>query len=273
MCRWLAYAGPPVYLDTLILKPQQSLITQSRDANKGVSTLNADGFGVGWYGDKPEPGVYRDILPAWNDANLKSLAEHVKAPLFFGHVRASTGTSVSKVNCHPFSHGKWLFMHNGVIGGFEKIRRALTLAIAPDLFPNLQGATDSEVLFYLLLSHGLERDPSGAFARTIGLVLDEMEAAGIDAHMAVTAAATDGRAIYAIRFSNDDRPASLFYALGARPLTAAGIPATEAETGCLIVSEPLDDVRGVWQRVPPGHMLIAADGGIGEFAFEPARAN
>lgn len=64
MCRWLAYAGPPVYLDTLILKPKQSLITQSRDAHKGVSALNADGFGVGWYGEKAEPGVYRDILPA-----------------------------------------------------------------------------------------------------------------------------------------------------------------------------------------------------------------
>ncbi len=271
MCRWLAYAGPPVYLDTLILKPQQSLITQSRDANKGVTSVNADGFGVGWYGDKPEPGVYRDILPAWNDDNLKSLAEHVRAPLFFGHVRASTGTSVSKVNCHPFSHGPWMFMHNGVIGGFENIRRTLTMAIDPGLFPNLQGATDSEVLFFLLLTHGLEDDAEAAFAKTIGLVLDEMAAAGIDEHMAITAAATDGKTIHAIRFSNDDRPASLFYALGARPLTAAGVPAVEAETGCLIVSEPLDDVRGVWQRVPPGHMLIAADGGVCEIPFAPAR--
>ena len=272
MCRWLAYAGPPVYLDTLILKPQQSLITQSRDAQKGVTSLNAAGYGVGWYGDKPEPGVYKDILPAWNDDNLKSLATHVKAPLFFGHVRASTGTSVSKVNCHPFTHGKWLFMHNGMIGDFERVRRNLTMAIAPDLFPCLQGATDSEVLFYLLLTHGLDNDPKAAFARTIGLVLDEMAKAGTaDEHMAVTAAATDGKAIYAVRFANDARPASLFYALGARPLTAAGVPAMEAESGCLVVSEPLDDVRAVWQRVPPAHMLIAADGGIGAVAFEPVR--
>ena len=272
MCRWLAYAGPPVYLDTLILKPQQSLLTQSRDANKGVTSLNADGFGVGWYGDKTEPGLYRDILPAWNDDNLKSLATHVRAPLFFGHVRASTGTSVSKVNCHPFAHGKWMFMHNGVIGDFERVRRNLTMAIAPELFPCLQGSTDSEVLFYLLLTFGLDRDPETAFARTIGLVLDEMARAQIDAHMAVTAAATDGQTIYAVRFANDDRPASLFHAVGARPLTAAGVPAMEAEMGALIVSEPLDDVRDAWQQVPAGHMVIAADGGIRETAFTPVRA-
>lgn len=109
-------------------------------------------------------------------------------------------------------------------------------------------------------------------ARTVGLVLDEMAAAGIDGHMAITAAVTDGQAIYAIRFANDDRPATLFYALGARPLTAAGVPADDAEVGgCLIVSEPLDDMRGVWREVPAGHMLIAADGGIGEVAFTPVR--
>ena len=272
MCRWLAYAGPPIHLDTLVLRPEQSLITQSRSAHLGVTSLNADGFGVGWYGEKPEPGVYRDILPAWNDENLKSLAEHVKSRLFFGHVRAATDTAVTRVNSHPFSHDRWLFMHNGAIPNFNRIRRALTLRIRPDLFSCLLGTTDSEVFFYLLLTHGREDDPEGAFARAVGVVLAEMDDAGVTGHLAVTAALTDGATVYALRFANDDRPPSLYYSLGARPLTAAGVPAVEAETGCLIVSEPLDDVHAAWQQVPPSHLLVAADGAIDTVPFAPATA-
>jgi predicted glutamine amidotransferase len=103
MCRWLAYAGPPVYLESLILKPEHSLITQSRDAHQSITTVNADGFGIGWYGARPEPGVFRDIQPAWNDSNLKSLVEQIASRLLFGHVRATTGTAVTRLNCHPFA--------------------------------------------------------------------------------------------------------------------------------------------------------------------------
>lgn len=195
----------------------------------------------------------------------------MRSGLFFGHVRASTGTSVARVNCHPFTHRRWLFMHNGSIGGFERIRRALMMAIDPALFSCLHGTTDSEVLFYLMLTFGLDDDPQAAFASTIGLVLNELAAVGIEDHVAVTAAVTDGASIHALRFANDDRPATLYYALGARPLTAAGVPAVEAADGCLIVSEPLDDVHSAWHEVPPSHMLVATDGGIGKVPFEPAR--
>ncbi|MBT6093406.1 MAG: class II glutamine amidotransferase [Rhodospirillaceae bacterium] len=269
MCRWLAYAGPPIYLDSLILKPKRSLITQSRAAQQSLSSINADGFGIGWYGDKETPGVYRDILPAWNDTNLKSLAAQVRSGLFFGHVRATTGTPVIKVNCHPFTYGRYLFMHNGVIGGFSKVRRALTMAIAPELFPELQGTTDSEVFFLLLLTRGLENDPETAFAQTVALVETEMKAAGVTDHFAMTAAVSDGETIYALRYASDPYAPSLYYAIGVHPLDNLGVPAVEADQACLIVSEPLDEVEDQWHEVPPSHMLIAGSGGIGVFPFEP----
>ena len=125
MCRWLTYCGDPIYLDKVLFEPRNSLISQSLRARHSHVTTNGDGFGIGWYGERPTPGVYRDILPAWNDQNLKSLAHQIRSGLFLAHVRASTGTATSRANCHPFAHGKWLFMHNGQIGGYERVRRRL----------------------------------------------------------------------------------------------------------------------------------------------------
>ena len=76
MCGWLAYTGSPVLVDELILKPEHSFIDQSLSANSGVTPTNGDGFGLGWYDSKPTPGLYRSIRPAWNDRNLRNLAEH-----------------------------------------------------------------------------------------------------------------------------------------------------------------------------------------------------
>ncbi|MBM3521755.1 MAG: class II glutamine amidotransferase, partial [Alphaproteobacteria bacterium] len=101
MCRWLAYSGRPVYLEQLLFQPEHSLISQSLRARRSRVTTNGDGFGVGWYGARPEPGLYRDYRPAWNDENLRSLAEQIRSGVFFAHVRASTGTATSRSNCHP----------------------------------------------------------------------------------------------------------------------------------------------------------------------------
>ncbi len=269
MCRWLAYAGPPIYLDSLILKPERSLVTQSHHASKGATAINADGFGIGWYGEKPEPGVYRDILPAWNDSNLKSMAAQVRSGLFFGHVRATTGTAVTKVNCHPFTHGRYLFMHNGAIGGFDRVRRSLMMAVAPELFPLLQGSTDSEIFFYLMLTNGLEDGPEKAFQATVAQVLQQMQGAGVDERFAMTAALSDGETIYALRYASDGAPPSLYYGIGPKPLGELGVSAQPTNNTCLIVSEPLDEMRDQWQKVPPQHMLISSVDGIGVFPFEP----
>lgn len=125
MCRWLAYQGRPCYLDELLHQPDHSLVMQSMDATKAVTAVNADGFGVAWYGEKTTPALYREVLPAWSDANLKSLAKHTQSHRFMAHVRASTGTNTSRENCHPFNVENWLFMHNGQIPEFEQTRFAL----------------------------------------------------------------------------------------------------------------------------------------------------
>ena len=171
MCRWLAYYGSPVLIEELLYKPQHSLIDQSLHSQLGAETTNGDGFGIGWYDDSTDtPGVFRSTEPAWNDQNLRDLAGHISSPLFFAHIRAAIGSAVQQSNCHPFRHGRWLWMHNGFIDGFAAVKRDLVLAVDESLFPQIKGQADTEVLFYLALTFGLEDDPPDAVARAIGLV-------------------------------------------------------------------------------------------------------
>ncbi|MHA1566929.1 MAG: class II glutamine amidotransferase, partial [Alphaproteobacteria bacterium] len=211
MCRWLTYKGPPIYLADLLYTPKHSLIDQSLNALEAKTGTNGDGFGIGWYRERVEPGVYREVMPAWNDANLRSLAHQIRAGAFFAHVRASTGTATSRQNCHPFSHGRWLFMHNGQIGQYNRVRRKLENLIPDDLYDNRMGTTDSEVVFLLMLAQGLEDDPVGALRRSVALVTGVMDEAGIKAPFRFTSALSDGERFYAVRFSTDDAAPSMYY--------------------------------------------------------------
>ena len=139
MCRWMAYRGHPIPIETLLYKTEHSLIEQSRHARMGVETFNGDGFGVGWYTEGEAPGRYRSLMPAWSDRNLRDLAAHIRSPLFLAHVRATTGTPVQDTNCHPFRHENWLFVHNGAIDRFHEIRRDLVLAVDPRLLRRDRG--------------------------------------------------------------------------------------------------------------------------------------
>ena len=159
MCRWLAYSGTPIKLEELLLKREHSLIDQSLHSRMGATTTNGDGFGVGWYGEDETPSVYRSTHPAWNDRNLKELAAGISSPLFFAHIRASTGSAIQETNTHPFRYGKWLWMHNGLIRDFPKVHRELVNKIDDSLFNSIEGTTDSETMFYLALTFGLESDP------------------------------------------------------------------------------------------------------------------
>lgn len=161
MCRWAAYLGQAIYLEDLLSSPGHSLIDQSRAATESKTAINADGFGVAWYGARAEPGLYRDVFPAWSDPNLASLARTVKSGAFLAHVRASTGAATSRNNCHPFSHGRWSFMHNGQIGGFDRFRRQADMGVSDALYGHRKGATDSELLFLYALEAGLDADPVG----------------------------------------------------------------------------------------------------------------
>jgi predicted glutamine amidotransferase len=246
MCRWLSYSGPPIYLENLLFAPENSLIHQSLHARKGRATTNGDGFGVGWYGEREVPGTYHEVLPAWNDRNLKSLAHQLRSTLFFAHVRASTGTETSRANCHPFSHGKWLFMHNGQIGGFERVRRPLEQLVPDALYACRRGTTDSELIFYLLFRHGLEHDPAGALQRTLGEILAVSAASGVSEPLHMTAALSNGRQTWALRFATDDDPPSLYWAM--------------KDSEMIIASEPLDHGATHWNSVPPGHLIVAEAG-------------
>src|SRR3712207_2930691 len=141
MCRWLAYSGSPILLEELLYKPDHSLIDQSLHARLGVDTTNGDGFGVGWYGANSEtPAVFRSIEPAWNDRNLREVAGHVECGLFLAHIRASTGTAVQQTNCHPFRYGRWIWVHNGMVRDFARLKRDLALAVDESLYASIEGS-------------------------------------------------------------------------------------------------------------------------------------
>jgi glutamine amidotransferase len=269
MCRWLAYTGPGIYLDSLIFEPENSLIHQSRRALRSVSTTNGDGFGIGWYDSRPEPGQFRDTLPAWADENLRNVSSQIRSRLFFAHVRAATGTGTSRANCHPFRHGKWLFMHNGGIGGFERVRHALAMRLPPVLFGCLQGTTDSELLFHLLVANGLDCGPDVALRRTIAEVLAVMAEQGCDEPLTITSALTDGSAIWAVRYAARAPAPTLYYGCGV-PVRGCGAQFAGSNSGAvLVLSEPLDTVEEHWVPVAESTLLVASRGGIAVEPFAP----
>jgi glutamine amidotransferase len=277
MCRWLAYSGSPVLLEELLYKPQNSLVVQSLHSRLGVEPTNGDGFGVGWYGAPDTPGLFRSTEPAWNDVNLRDLAAHVSSPLVFSHIRASTGSPVQQTNCHPFRHGRWLWMHNGVIAGFPAIKRELVLAVDPDLFPEIAGSTDSEMFFFLALSFGLVDDPPTAVARAVGLVEDVASRRGIPFPMQMTVATTDGDSVWAFRYSSEGRSRSLFHSTDVSTLRAQ-YPDNEvlhrlSDASRLVVSEPLGDLRGAWREVPESTCLTVRGGDERLQPFEPVHAD
>ena len=211
MCRWLAYSGSPIRLEELLVKRDRSLIDQSLHARQGATTTNGDGFGVGWYEEGETPRLYRSIHPAWNDRNLRELAAGISSRLFFSHIRASTGTAIQETNTHPFRYGRWLWMHNGLIRDFPRVKRELALAVDESLYPSIEGTTDSETMFYLALTFGLESDPVGAVERMVGVVEDTGRAHGIQHPIQMTIATTDGRSVWAFRYSSEGDSRSLYY--------------------------------------------------------------
>ncbi len=239
MCRWIAYHGEPMFMEDFVTVPQQSLIVQSRSSKEARNAVNGDGFGLGWYAERADPGLFRDVRPAWADENLLSLARQIKSRLFFAHIRASTGTATSRANCHPFSVGNWMFMHNGKIGGWDAVRRRIEAHIPDALYHHRHGTTDSEAMFLLMLANGLDEDPEGATARTLGLIGREMKAARVDEPTRFTAAFTKGETIYAVRYASTGKPETLY------------TRQRRHNTGRLLVSEPLDDGRDDWLAVPP----------------------
>ncbi|MEV6653644.1 class II glutamine amidotransferase [Streptomyces sp. NPDC051219] len=274
MCRWLAYSGTPVLLEDVLYKPEHSLIDQSLHSRLGVETTNGDGFGVGWYGqDACTPAIVRDTSPAWNNRNLREIANHVRSGLFFAHVRASTGTAVQQTNSHPFRHGRWMWMHNGAITDYHRLRRDLCLAIDPALFSSIEGSTDSEVMFYLAITFGLDQDAPAAVAQMAGLVERLGAERGVEFPLQMTIAVTDSERLWAFRYSSEGNSRSLFYSSRADTVRALH-PDLEfvrelSDETRIVVSEPLRDLPGLWKELPESSYSVVQPGSDVLLPFVP----
>jgi glutamine amidotransferase len=264
MCRWLAYIGEPLQPSHLVFDTVHSIVAMSLNSPLGAETVNGDGFGFGWYSEDADaaaaPFVFRSIEPAWNDDNLREITHAVRSPLFFTHVRAAGGPPIQQTNCHPFRYDKWLFMHNGVIAQFGQLKRDLTFAVDPALYPHIRGTTDSEVLFHLALTLGLADDPVKAMGDAIRMVEEAGHKAGVKFPMQGTIAVSDGETLWAFRYSSQGMSRTLFHSADVPTLREmypdAERLATFGDHAQVVVSEPLNDLPGAFREVPESTVAI-----------------
>jgi predicted glutamine amidotransferase len=242
MCRWIAYRGETTAFEPYVTEPEHSLIAQSLRALESTASTNGDGFGLGWYGNHPEPGLYRETRPAWSDENLRYLCRHLHSHLFFAHVRAATGTAVTRQNCHPFVCGRWMFMHNGFVGSWNRLRRKVEGLIPDALYPSRTGTTDSEAVFLAMMGAGLDQDPVEATRRVLQCLCEYVNEDGHRERLRFTTATSNGRDLYAFRFAENDRANTLYF--------------REKGEQLIVVSEPFDKEPD-WIEVPPNHALVA----------------
>lgn len=260
MCRWVAYRGRRRFLEDLVTSPAHSLIDQSLCAVEAKTATNGDGFGIAWYGEHAEPGHYRDILPAWSDENLRSLARQIGSRLFLAHVRASTAGHTARDNCHPFVHGRWSFMHNGQLGTFDCLERRLEARLSDALYAKRRGSTDSELLFLLALEFGLDADPKRAMEDVIGFVLFQAAALSVNPLIRFTAACSDGEALYCVRYATDRHAPTLY---------SSPMSALSPDDGYCLVSEPFDKDISRWSEIPSGSFARVGANGLTVSPFEP----
>jgi glutamine amidotransferase len=270
----MAWLGQPVLIDELLFKTQHGIVDQSLHARMGAEPTNGDGFGLGWYGGGDGPAVYRSVSPAWADPNLREVAAHVESPLFLAHVRAAIGSPVQETNCHPFRRGRWLFVHNGYLAGYDKLRRELMLAVAPYLFREVQGSTDTEVIFNLALTYGLQDDPIGALERTVGVIEEAARRQEIAGAVQATFGVSDGSTLWAVRYATEGPARSLFASSDVQAIRELHPDNPRfkrlSPDDRLIVSEPFSDLPGVWQEIPQGTAVTVKRGGvIDERPFQP----
>ncbi len=183
---------------------------------------------------------------------------------------------MQQTNCHPFRHGRWLWMHNGAIADFPSVKRDLTFAVEPTLFREIEGSTDSEIFFFLALTFGLEADPPNAVARAVGLIEETGRRHGVEHPIQMTVATTDGETTWAFRYSSEGRSRSLFHSTNVSTLRLQhpdhSVLHDLSDDARLVVSEPLGDLRGAWQEVPESTCLIVQGGHEERHEFSPLPA-
>ncbi|CAL1695673.1 unnamed protein product [Somion occarium] len=282
MCRFVIYKGTsPVQLSHLLTRPCHSIINQAFDSRLRLDhrrPINGDGFGVGWYDcmhDEElgcQPCIFTSVTPAWNNVNLVRLTEKIKSPLVFAHVRATTAGSLSLDNCHPWHFGKLMFMHNGGIAEFPKIKRRLQTYLSDELFNFVTGNTDSQWAFALFLSklpdpHANQfstQELRQAMIETIASINEMTEAVNATEPSLMNFCVTDGESIIATRYINSrhDEAASLWFSSGTTFSEYADgghykmSKTDKRENIILIASEPLTFEKADWMEIRTNHMVV-----------------
>lgn len=271
MCRWIAYIGQPIFIDQVVTIPSHSLVQQSFDTKMRYSSdgtvlnLNGDGFGVGWYSEKTTPGLYKDDLPAWGSRNLRNICEQIKAHIFFAHIRASTTGAVQRSNSHPFQYKQWLFQHNGHIDHFDTIKQDLHCDIAPHIYPELKGTTDSETFFLLALTYGLETDPKKGLQKAVERIREACEDAKIKCIVNFSCSISDGENIYTLRYAENEKANTQFFSTDYDLCKTANMPdgiCPLPGNYVVVVSEPLDQLSNEWTEVPDNTFATVRDGKV-----------
>ena len=266
MCRWMAWYGQPVLIEELLFKTQHGLVDQSLHSRMGAETTNGDGVGMGWYGDGEGPAVYHSVAPAWGDANLRELAAHIESPLFLSHIRAAIGSPVQQTNCHPFRHGRWLFVHNGFIAEFARAAARPDARDRPrpvrqrprldrhrgDLPPRAQ--------------LGLKEDPIGALERAVGIIESTATRHGVENAMQGSFGVSDGEQPVGSALLDRGSVADAVRIGRRRRHLKACIPENPASRSWhddrLIVSEPFADLPGAWHEIPEATAVTVSRGGV-----------
>ncbi len=239
MCRHIAYLGPPATLHELIIEPPHGLYRQAwAPRRQRYGTVNADGFGVGWYADgDPLPARYRRDRPIWADPSFADVARVTRTTALVAAVRCATvGTEAGEAAAAPYATGPWLFSHNGALDGWPDVAAALAATLPAGELLTLQARSDSALLWAIVLHRlraGAGLDIALAAAMTL---LDTERAAGRFNFLL-----TDGSAIAA---------------------TAAGdtLCYRRSDDHVVVASEPCDDEPG-WTWVPDRSVLTVTVGG------------
>lgn len=274
MCRFLVYRGREIPMADLLLNSSESLIRQSYQSREREEPLNGDGFGVGWYAHAidPTPGLFTSVQPAWGNRNLIRLAPKIRSSCFFAHVRAaSPGSPVTELNCHPFQYERFLWMHNGRVPGFRRMKRYIRERIRDDFYDNILGTTDSEHAFALFLTQLSRRlrdyeldDLVKAMKTTIRKLERWAASRDIREPSDFNFAFTDGYNIVATRYSSgsDHKPQTLYLAKGDRLEVRDGQYHMQRHdnrvNAIIIASEPLTDLRDDWEPIPANHTVAVS---------------
>ena len=249
MCRLLAYLGSSISLENLLYNHEHSLIVQSYQPQEMISgTVNADGFGVGWYHAQKdtEPYTYKSSLPIWNDVNLPSLSRYIESECVVSYVRSATlGQALDLSNCQPFQKERLLFIHNGKIDKFrQSLYRPIRNQLNDEIYQWINGTTDSEHIFALLLNE-LQNNPGKSLEQALHLTLLKLKelTETYNTYTLANVVVSDGNRLVASRFSVEVQPPSLYWLQNDSTFS----------NSVIIASEPL--FKGNWNSFPENSIL------------------